>query len=72
MRTALNRVKKQFSDLYSMSYGCFYLHDIPGFSSVSFQPKKINHSKVVKFTGKMRNELTLMKNQFSDFLVFEI
>ena len=42
--------------------------DTPGFSSVSATEK--NRSEVVKFTGKMRNELKRMKNQYSDFFNF--
>ena len=37
----------------------------PRFSGES--PTKKNRSKGVKFTGKMRNELKIMKTQFSDF-----
>ena len=40
--------------------------DTPGFSSVSPTEQK-NLSKLVKFTGKMRNELKKMKNHFFDF-----
>ena len=40
--------------------------DTPGFSSVS-PTKNKSHSKVVKFTEKMRHELKRVENQFSDF-----
>ena len=42
--------------------------DAPGVSSVT--PTQKNRSKVAKFPGKMRNELKLMENQFSDFCDF--
>ena len=75
MPTVLNRMKSQFSDFHFLCcHDCVdnvlivftIFGDTPEFPSVS-PTKKINRSKVVKFTGMMCNELKRMKNPLSDF-----
>ena len=68
MRTVLNQMENEFSDFYFSSYDCLYLQfygDTADFPSVSLT--KNRDSNLQEFTGKVRNMLKRMKNQFSDF-----